>query len=290
MKLKMTCAGIHRAVDDWYVRSGQRALSVGENKAPGLFIKPLTARHHFPHLFLNVFNKTVLMSATVGNVDDLAAELGIGKFEYKRVPNQWPAKSRPVHVADVPAMGMSASDNARRMQAEKIAKVLKELPRDWSGIIHVTSWKQAYELKDRLNFFGVDIGRLFIPTRGQGTNKQMAEWNGVKRPGMLVLTPSMNAGVDLLQERICIIAKVPWGYDEPGTFEHERHRNSEKFYRWRCAADLEQRCGRTRRGRPEDYDDDFNTNGYVGIFDGSFHKRGLVRHCSDDFREALIDD
>jgi Rad3-related DNA helicase len=228
------------------------------------------------------------MSATVGNVDDLAAELGIEKYGFERVPNQWPAKSRPVHVADVPAMGQSASDRAKMMQAEKIAKVLKELPRDWSGIIHVTSWKQAYELKDRLNFSGVDIGRLFIPTRGQGTNKQMQEWNGVKRPGMLVITPSMDQGVDLLQERICIIAKTPFPFCAPGSYEFEKMVFDNRFYRWQTAASLEQRAGRTRRGREGDYDTEWDTNGYVGIFDGAFRKMGMAKHCSVDFTESLV--
>ena len=290
MKLKFTCTAIHRSGDDWYVRSGQRALENIAERKPGLVIKPLTARFHFPSLFLNVFPKTIMMSATVGNVEDLAEELGVEKYDYERVPNQWPPESRPVHVLDVPPMGYSAKDSAKELQAKKMANVLNELPQDWSGIIHTTSWKQTAELKSRLNFFGVSDHRLFIPTRGQGTNAQMTEWNIAKRPGMIVITPSMNAGVDLLQERICLIAKTPFPFCQPGSYEYERMLYSNRFYRWQTAADLEQRAGRTRRGRPEDYDDSFNVRGYVGIFDGAFRKMGLAKSCSKDFNESLVYD
>lgn len=288
-KLAQTYSAMQRNADDWYIRSGQRALDYMGNKTPGLQIKPLTARHHFPKLFLGVFPRTVLMSATVGNVSDLADELGIERYDFDHVPNQWPPESRPVHVLDVPSLGQSAKPEAFQIQAQKIAKVLNELPQDWSGIIHTTSWRATGELQSRLEFFGVETSRLFIPTRGRGTHHQMSEWNDakLKKPGMIVITPSMNQGVDLLEERICIIAKTPWPFTAPGTFEDERRNYSNRFYRWQCASDLEQRAGRTRRGNIGDYDTDWQRNGFVCIADGSFKRMGLAKSCSSDFVESL---
>ena len=288
-KLAQTCSAIHMSQDDWYVRSGQRALSFDGKPVPGMVVKPLTARHHFPKLFLGLYPRTVLMSATIGNHVDFTEELGIEKYEFHAVPNQFGPKQRPVHVLDVPSMGQSVTEAGRVKHAESIAKVINNCPADWSGIIHVTSWKSAWDLRVRLAKAGVRAQRLFIPDRG-GTNKQIAQWNEIKNKskGMLVLTPSMNAGVDLLEERICVIAKCPFPYVSPGTWEWERRTFSDKFYRWQTASDLEQRCGRTRRGREEDYDSDFVTNGYVAIADGAFKKMGMQRSCSADFVESIV--
>jgi len=287
-KLAQTCSAIHISQDDWFVRSGQRALTYDGKMVPGLVVKPLTARYHFPRLFLGIYPRTVLMSATIGNHADFCEELGIHKYDFHAVPNQFGPKQRPVHILDVPSMGQSVTEAGRVKHAEVIAKSINGCPADWSGIIHVTSWKSAWDLRNRLSKAGVKPQRLFIPDRG-GTNKQIAQWNEVKgqSKGMLVITPSMNAGVDLLEERICIIAKVPWGYAEPGTYSWERIQFSNKFYRWQTASDLEQRCGRTRRGRPEDYDSEWQVNGYVAIADGSFRKMGLGKSCSNDFNDSL---
>ena len=289
-KLAQTCTAIHISQDDWYVRSGQRALSYDGAQTSGLIVKPLTARYHFSKLFLGIYLRTILMSATIGNYVDFCDELGIEDYEFHLVKNQWWPEQRPVHVLDVPSMGQSATEASRVKHAEVMAKTINDLPHDWSGVIHVTSWKHAWDLKARLTKAGV-VNRLFIPDRG-GTNKQMAQWNEVKRKGkgMLVITPSMNAGVDLLEERICIIAKVPFPFFMQGTYEWERMMYSNRFYRWQTASDLEQRCGRTRRGRSEDYDDQWNVRGYVAIADGSFRKMGLAKSCSVDFVDSLVYD
>ena len=85
-----------------------------------------------------------------------------------------------------------------------------------------------------------------------------------------------------------MIAKVPFPFTAPGTYEDERRRYDPKFYKWQTASDLEQRAGRTRRGRADDYDDAWSVRGYVGIFDGAFKKMGMAKSCSTDFVESLV--
>lgn len=293
MKLEQTLIAMGNSQDDWFIRSGRQAIAHSDNtKSAGMFIKPLTARHHFPRLFLGAYPRVVMMSATLGNVSDLAEELGVEHYDFEQVKNQWPPETRPVHVLDCPTMGMSASDSARDKQAEVIARELNQLPEDWSGIVHTTSWKQTNDLVARLVKHKLDKRRLFVPDRGN-TSHQLAQWGATKRNsklGHLVITPTFNAGVDLGEERICIIAKVPFPYCAPGTYEFERMNYDRKFYKWETASDLEQRAGRTRRGRDIDYDDTFNVRGYVAICDGSFSKMGMQRSCSPDFVESLVYD
>ncbi len=210
-KLKFTCGAIHRAPQDWYCRAGERALEYMGTPRPGLMIKPLTARHHFPKLFLGVYPRVVMMSATVGAPEFMAEELGIEHWEYEQVPNQWGPEQRPVHVLPCPTIGYKSPESSYVKQAELIADALKSIPSDWSGIIHCTAWKQAYSLVERLSGAGVDAKRLYVPQKGVGTHQQLSDWDRVKlsRQGMLIVTSSMSEGVDLLNERICIVAKCP---------------------------------------------------------------------------------
>lgn len=288
-KLSHTCEAVHLNQDDWFSRAGLRALSYDGNATPGLIVKPLTARHHFPGLFLGIYPRTVLMSATIGNHEDFCEELGIGDYEFYAVPNQFPPERRPVHILDVPSQGSKATESSRQKQADVISRSILDCPGDWSGIIHLTSWKGCWDLRKRLTKSGFPSGRLFIPQRGP-TNTQIQEWNTVRdsKRGMIILSPSMHAGVDLLAERINICAKVPFGYFREGSWEWERMQFSNKFYRWQTAATLEQQMGRTRRGREEDYDSTWEKRGFVAVADGSFKKMGIQKSCSQDFSESLI--
>jgi len=291
-KLAQTCSAVHLSGEDWYSRAGLRALSYDGKSVPGMVAKPLTARWHFKKLFIGAYPKTILMSATIGNPNDFAEELGLGNnWEFHAVPNQWPPQSRPVHVLDVPSQGAKATESARQKQADAIAKIINECPSDWSGVVHLTSWKGCWDLRGRLVKAGLNAKRLFIPQRG-GTNKQMDEWNHVRENGrgMLILSPSMHSGVDLLRERVNICAKVPFGFFMPSTYEWERMQYSNRFYRWQTASTLEQQMGRTRRGREEDYDTDFERRGLCVIADGSFQKMGMQKSCSEGFNEVLIFD
>lgn len=291
-KLKFTCGAIHNAPDDWYCRAGERALEYMGAPRPGLMIKPLTARHHFPKLFLGIYPRVVMMSATIGAPEFMAEELGIEHWEYEQVPNQWGPEQRPVHVLPCPTIGYKSPESSYVKQAELIGNALSALPSDWSGVIHVTSWKQASDLLVRLGRHRFDASRLFVPQKGRGTNQQLEDWDRVKliRPGMLIITPSMSEGVDLLNERICIVAKCPFPSIAPGSYDYERMIYSNNLYKLRTAWGLEQRCGRTRRGRLEDYDTSFEKRGYVAICDGSFQKMGIKKYCSRDFVDSLVYD
>ena len=231
-----------------------------------------------------------MMSATIGDPEIFAEELGLTNWNYESIPNQFAPERRPVLVPQCPTMGYKSSDKDKDEQAKIIAKLINGVPQDWEGIIHSTSWAQARDLNFRLARAGVSKDRLFVPEQGGGTNRQMDQWVGAKKngSGRLIVTPSMSEGVDLREERICIIAKVPFPSIAPGSFDAERMEYSHKMYSTRTCWSLEQRAGRTRRGNDGDYDTDFEKRGLVAIVDGAFRKRGMVKYCSKDFAESLV--
>jgi hypothetical protein len=71
-----------KAVEEaWFIRSGPGKCYYRGKPVPGIVIRPLTARYHWPRLFNGFSDSMLLMSATVGNFKAFAEELGITEFE-----------------------------------------------------------------------------------------------------------------------------------------------------------------------------------------------------------------
>lgn len=271
--------------EDWFIRSGPRGRELSKGRrAPGFVCKPLTARHHFPNRFL-LGGPTVLMSATVGNFESFTEELGIDEYRSLRVPSQWPPKRRPVYYhEDTPSIGRKTTALDWEKQADIIAELIGAVPDDWAGVIHCTSKSQTKKLTQRLARRGLG-SRLWIPPM-TGTDNQMAAWEAAKRkqPGRLAVAWSWWVGVDLLDEKIAIAAKTPYPFigDEYG---RARLHYDGRFYLQRTAWRLQQGCGRTRRGRLEDYDTPVERRGLVAVVDSNWKR--VQKYLDKDFRECM---
>jgi len=62
---------------------------------------------------------------------------------------------------------------------------------------------------------------------------------------------------------------------------------SHKTYNWRTANILAQGLGRTRRGRPEDYDTNGEMRGFVAIADGSWKR--IKKYLPGWVKEAIVE-
>jgi len=260
-KLSATQGALFASSEAWFIRS-----------TPGqsIVIRPLTARHHFPNLFTEGDWRTILMSATIGDVSTYATELGISEYEFRDVPNLWPVAVRPVRVLDAPKMSSKKSTPADyQHQAEVIRNAIGECPPSWGGVIHVTRKTEAQLLKRRLEDLGVR--RLWTPDPTHSTNEQMQSFKAfkVRNPGAIAIAWAWWEGVDLTEERICIVAKSPFPYlgDE---YEQERMVFDDKMFLQRTAWQMEQGLGRTRRGDASDYDMDGKREQLVAIADGNW--------------------
>jgi len=297
-KLQGTLEALDYGPDDWFVQSGPTALTWGREKRPGLLVKPLTARFHFPRYFPSgngskvdeVLPRCVLMSATVGDFDTFAAELGISSFTSRRVPSQWAPERRPVYVLDVPKLNYKSEDRDYDRQAEAIAQAILTVPSDWCGIIHVTRIKESTLLANRLARYGLQ-DRVWVPDQGS-TTWMAKQWERRKKQvrGSLMISHAFHEGFDGLEEQICVSAKVPYAYlGDP--YEMARQRRSGSFYLQRAAWSLMQQLGRTRRGREQDYDTEDERRGLCLIADASWRKLGGFgkgkRYLSEDFVEAV---
>lgn len=271
----------------WYIRSGTGIAYYRGKQIPGFIARPLTARYHFPKLFLN-HNNVVMMSATVGDDETYATELGVESHDFRRIPSPWTPDMRPVRILDAPRMSWKSKDMDYEHQADVIADAIKEHPDDWKGVIHVTRIKEASILANRLAQRGL-YGRVWTPPKG-GTNQQMRAWEDHKkmhpRKGSIAVAWAWTEGVDLYDERICIIAKTPFpNIGDP--YEKARMGFDAKFFLQRTAWSLEQASGRTRRGEREHYDVDGQVNGLVAIADGNYSR--VKKYFSESFKESLVE-
>lgn len=289
-KVRNTLDCLQANSSDWFIRSGPTARQFNGDYQPAFICRPLTARYHWGRYF-NVAQTTVLMSATIGQPEPLARELGIEEFQFRSVPSQWPPEMRPVLCpGDAPALGRKAEPSAYEKQADIAAKLLKECDPNWFGIVLVTSKAEAQAVAQRLAKRGYEDRVWVIPEKehGQwvGTDRQTELWQQRKRskPGSIMVSYNHWRGYDGLDEKILLVCKTPYPrMGQEGSFESAYMRYDGKRYHWRTANLLMQGCGRTRRGREEDYG---AGNGLVAILDSNWSK--VRKNLSDDFKSAII--
>lgn len=286
-KIEATIMSLNASDQGWYIRSGKGAVSFRGQQIPGIIIRPLTAKYHFPRLFLNS-ETNILMSATIGNSETFAAELGIDEFEFRSIPSVWSPDVRPVYILDAPRMSRKTPPEDYEKQADVIADAILDCPSDWSGVIHVTRINEADLMMKRLSQRGL-YGRVWKPPLA-GTNIQMNAWEQRKRMkssqgAPIAISWSWTEGVDLFDEKICISAKVPFP-SLGSAYERERMSANRKFYSQRTAWSLIQQQGRTRRGEPGHYDLNGKKNGLCAIADGNWTR--VKSYFGNDFMESIV--
>jgi Rad3-related DNA helicase len=281
---------IESAGEAWYVKGGPGAGYYRGNPVPGIVIRPLTARYHFGRLFSGDW-KTLLMSATVGDFSTFAEELGIRDPLTRRVPSNFPPSTRPIYILDAPKMSHKSTATDYDKQASEIARAIRRAPESWSGLIHVTRKKESRLLGERLEKHGLS-GRIWVPPykyagKFIGTNDQARMWEDWLKnyPDSIAIAWQFMEGYDGLNEKICGVAKTMFPFlGDP--YEQARMKYSHRMYNQRTAWVLQQSLGRTRRGRPEDYDTEDEMRGMVFVADGN-HTR-VKKYLDEDFVEAMV--
>lgn len=271
--------------DSWYIRSGPPEDGDRSITNWKFVCRPLTAKYHFPLYFTGNY-ATFIMSATIGNFQAFAKEIGADDFRAKCVPSIWPADTRPVYKLDVPGLGRKSNASAWNKQAQEIARAIKMCDSSWSGIVHTNSIVEAGRLAERLARLGLQ-DRVFVPER-KPTNVMITEWQKQlsRQPNSILVSWAFWQGYNGLEEKINIVAKVPYPFlGDP--YEKARMMHDGKLFLQRAAWKFEQGAGRTRRGRPEDYDTSENRAGMVAVADGNVTR--IRNYLSAAMKESLTD-
>lgn len=272
----------------WYAESHPDSFYTNWNDEWFKFT-PLTARLYFSDLFTSKYShKTILTSATIGNHETFARELGIKHHVFRDVPSVFPPESMPVFTfSDAPRLSHKTESGEWRKWAEVIAKAVNTCDPAWSGLVHVSSRNQAHSLANALARMDSSLqDRVFIP-EGKTTGDKIENWQQRKQKvsNTLCISYSFHMGLDAYDDEINIVGKIPFAtLDEFGMAELDYDPD---IYRHNAALLTEQASGRIRRGEPEHYEEkDKPMRKFVAIADNSY--TGIQNEFSKHFQSCLM--
>jgi Rad3-related DNA helicase len=257
------------APDCWFIHTNEKRLMV----------RPLTARFHFEKLF-DKADRILLMSATIGRIDNFVRELGIKDYEYIEVPNIWPAPLRRIEDLKGPRLSYRSSPEDRDRHARLIIDRINGCPDDWSGIILCPSKSLSFDLADRLYQTGrpIHISEDGVPTEQVAENwRSFYQFND----GAIMVSWNLWEGADLGDNQICIVAKAPF-VDFSDPYDAARFEFDKGGGLQRVANKLVQGLGRVRRGHSSHY----GNNKLVAIADSNWSR--LRNFMSRDVVESIF--
>lgn len=272
-KVENTLNLVEQGKEYWYIQA---------NFQEGFYLKPLTARFHFPHLF-DQADKIVLMSATIGEHRTFMSELGIYEnYESIIVPNIWPADSRPIYDISEIEVKFDMSESAIKQHLNDIARNINECPYHWTGLIHTPGKRINWQLRD--------IGKLtkrpvWTSQEGMGTEEALESWLDFqqRKKGALALAWQFHEGVDMPDLNINITACVPYPTMKKGSYEKARFDFDPRAAQSRIGNTMQQQQGRNRRGFKEHYGPQAEKLNCLA--DAKWTR--LKWTLSDDFKESI---
>jgi len=227
---------------EWYIESTPGKEFLAKPVVPGVFASSI---------LIPQARSVTLMSATIGDPDVLADELGIeGGFEFKSYPHIFPPSNRPVlWLKESPRLSYRSDDRDYGRQIELVKGILS-IHREEKGIIHTASWSHAKKLARGLSREGREI---FLPD----PKKRVESIEEFKYSplGTVAISPSWNEGLDLHDDlaRFAIIAKVPWpSLADPIVSLRLKRKGGRAWFDWVAALAVVQGAGRIVR-HPEDF-------------------------------------
>lgn len=184
--------------------------SLAKTIVESVSFKPIdVSRYAFENLF-KFCEKTIMMSATIINVKELASSLGIKEDEmvFIDVPSTFPKENRPILRNYIGTLSKDNIDILMPKAIQAIEKILED-HKDEKGIIHAHSYKNADKIYEALKSrFG---SRILYPKNSSKQAEAMQD-HAMSKKSTVLLSPSMTEGVDLKDDlsRFQIIFKVPY--------------------------------------------------------------------------------
>ena len=192
--------------DEWLVtKSGKKII-----------FSPLIGRIGFIEYLSQYADKVILMSASLGDPEQLISELGIPKDQAVsiRVGTPFDPTKSPVFVIPMLKLSAKTIDASLPGVVDAINVILDSHPNE-KGIIHAGNYKITSAI---LNGISSTLAHRLIGkhqfTRGQRqkSNEELIEEHVEDLRPTVLVSPSMHTGVDLAGDlsRFQVIVKLPW--------------------------------------------------------------------------------
>jgi len=213
-------------------------------------LKPVYVRSKATKLLLDYGEKTLLMSATVLDVDIFCSSLGIPRKDVAayRMRNRFPVENRPIYLRSAGRI-VGGKDKMHLWSGklvEQCDKVIDKYP-DCKGIIHTHNFAIADLLMAKSRH-----KKRFLYQKQYPTKERMLEVHAAST-NTLIVAPAMHEGLDLVGElsRLQIICKVPW----PNFYEDKqlarRVELDRRYLTWLTALKTCQSYGRSVRSETD---------------------------------------
>ena len=156
------------------------------------------------------FEKVLIMSATLGDPNDLMARLDIPPEDavYLDVPSTFPVANRPVFYWPIVKVNWKTTTEEWRYMAEAISHIANlGVLKDKKGLIHTGSYKVVKALQPYIQ----GNPRFIFHDQGRGNREELIERLKYDRNPIVVLSPALATGIDIREIGWQIIPKVPYG-------------------------------------------------------------------------------
>lgn len=156
--------------------------------------------------------KWLLMSATVISAQEMLDSLGWDKdYRLVRVPSTFPVENRRVYPVMIAPMSRKATDDTKEKMGRALIEICKRHP-DSRILVHCVSYHLAGYLAERLITAGIAGTQRPVITHKSSADKAAALGAYTQSPTAVLLSPSMDRGVDLPGDlcRVQVICKIPF--------------------------------------------------------------------------------
>lgn len=223
-------------------------------------IKALQAKD--PYRNITRYKRTVvLMSATIGNPEPLAEELGIHQYQSYTFPHPIPPPARPVHVLPAPTMThyeLTEHPENFAKQAVVIARWARQFPEEWRGIVLTTSYYKVDQIAKFLPLHLKGKHRFIAQTTEDHLSSMIDDFTaGDVRDGDILIgtIQGWGSGLDLYGDlaRWVVVAGVP--HQNPTDIYAKARRQlsgGQRYQLWYTYNKIPQACGRVSRGEKDE--------------------------------------
>ena len=198
--------------------------------------------------FFNKFGFKLLMTATMGGVQDFMRNHGIKEAEYFKIESHFKWDRSPIIF--YPGKKMSARFLTDNMDwaVKRVVEILKTHSTE-SGIIHTGSYELGQKVWKNLP---KELRKRVLLYKGSDEKEKMLK-KMKKTRGLVAMGPSLLEGLNLVDDlsRFQIFLKVP--YPHLGDkYVAAKLNYSQKWYNWKTSVSVLQGVGRSIR-TPEDW-------------------------------------
>lgn len=201
--------------------------------------------------FIDKTDILVIMSATIGNVDDFAKMLGLDKSEYVgfNLPSEFDFTNSPIYLCKSGYLNYNNfKTNIHKVLEDTCKLLMKYHPND-KGIIHTSTFEIARILKDYLLRYDNDNFNRYLFYESAEEKDFVIEKmkKDTESTPYVIIGPSLYEGIDLKDDlgRFNIIVKAPYsGLDD---FTRNKIKRYPFWYERETIEKLQQAIGRTNR-------------------------------------------